>query len=339
MYHSRSGPTTGSSMCSSVTIGIKRKEQPAAAIEMHDDNNNDSNAVARTVFVEPSNNCNKQRKIYRVRGKGSIAAATTTTTTSAAVTVKEEDEKEKYTKRISQILENLPASKDADEVVTYLSELANSMHSPSIIVVMNNNNADNNNSNIQSNQQQEEIATSNAKHLHDLGGHALILHCLRALTNNHHAQLAGMKALQNLTCSLFDDTSLYDSLAKAGAIKVIINAMIQFPVDYPIQKAGCGVLLNISGGSSSSLTVKQTILHEGGVSCICSAMKNHAACPKIQIRGCGMLHALKYALPVDTKDAIWKAKGVTAIVGALENHPNDVELKSGAYLALEGLFG
>lgn len=288
-------------------IGNKRK-QPETIV--------DSSVALALSSQEPSNRGNTVRKKYRVREM----AATTTTTTSAAVATatfavdEEKNTNEKNAKCISQILEELPTSKDADGVVYCLNELANLMHPDNTIT--------------------EDMAEANAKHLHDFGGHGLILHCLRALANDYRVQVAGIVALQNLTGSLFEDT-VYDSLAKAGVVKVIINAMIQFP-DYQTQKAGCGVLLNLSGGS---VAVKQTILREGGVACICSAMRKHSNCPKIQMRGCKVLRALKVDLPDDTIYAIWKAKGVSLMVAAIENHPSDAALRTAAYLALEGLFG
>ena len=225
----------------------------------------------------------------------------------------QETEKERDSKFISAILQELPHKKNVHDIVESFDELADLMCAP----------------------KPPDVHEANAVFLLESCGPGVVVFLMRSHKNERTIQAAGVRVLGNFMACYPDKDLAENCVATIGGIEVTIDAMKSFSDHKPTQENGCHFFLCLSSGP---INVKQKILEEGGIACICNAMKTHSDDKDTQYWGCKALNRLKNAFPQESKEAIWKAKGVSAIAGAREHFPDDAKIKTVAKKALEGLW-
>jgi len=127
-------------------------------------------------------------------------------------------------------------------------------------------------------------------------------------------QERGCGALANLAR---DNGANGVSIAEAGGIPMILDAIRQHPNVPGVQERGCDVIVQLAFNNDANIV---SIAKAGGIHVILDAIKQHANVTSVQERGCAAIGNLGINTAVRISFA--KAGGITMLLDAMRQHVN-----------------
>jgi len=162
------------------------------------------------------------------------------------------------------------------------------------------------------------VHTKPRKQIRDYGGCDTVVVSMVVNPLDVGVQCQAMVALRNL-CVMDDENKVL--LANAGAIDVVIQAMLNHSDDVQIQYRGSWVL-GIIGIDEDN---KQYIGENGGLDVIIRSMIVHAKDLEVQEKGCRALWTL--SVNDHNRYAMVETEAIPTIVAAMQNHAADPEIQ------------